>query len=75
MVVFPLNESSMLVILGEKGELTHKDMGDEQMRRINLGLADRCQRFVIDREEALVRSLADHLDLAGRTWQPKMQAN
>jgi hypothetical protein len=40
---------------------------------MNLALADRCQRFVIGREEALVRSLSDRLGLAAKVWQPKMQ--
>jgi hypothetical protein len=75
MVVFPLNESSILVLLGDKGELTHRDVSAEQIRHTNLALADRCQRFVIGREKALVRSLANRLNLAGKKWQRKMQAN
>jgi hypothetical protein len=75
MITFPLNQSSLLMIFGEKGELTHRDVGDEQIRHANLALADRCQRFVIGREEALVRSLADYLNLAGKQWRPKMQSN
>jgi hypothetical protein len=38
-----------------------------------LAMAEHCQRFVIGREHALVRSLADFLGLAGKKWQPKMQ--
>jgi len=44
-----------------------------QMRNTNLSLANHCQRFVIGREAALVRSLADHIGLASKKWQPKMQ--
>lgn len=73
LVLFPLTESCMLAMYGNGGTLQHQVAGIEQIRRANLAIADHCQRFVIGREEALVRSLADHLCLAKKTWQPKMQ--
>ena len=73
LVLFPLTESCILAMYGSEGNFRHWTAGSEQIRQINLALADRCQRFVIGRDEALVRSLADHLCLAKNKWQPKMQ--
>jgi hypothetical protein len=60
---------------GSSGKLRHLAAGSEQMRHFNLGLADQCQRFVIGRDEPLVRSLAAHLNLATREWVPKMKVS
>ncbi|MCE9659937.1 MAG: DUF4238 domain-containing protein [Burkholderiales bacterium] len=73
MVVFPLTQSCALVMFGEDGALEHRDIASDAIRHMNSAVADRCQRFVIGREEALVRSLADRLGLAEKEWQPKMQ--
>lgn len=73
MAVFPLTQSCALVMFGNQGSLEHCEIDAVAIRHTNLALADRCQRFVIGREEALVRSLADRLNIAGKTWQPKMQ--
>lgn len=73
LVLFPLTGSCILAMYGSHGDLQHKMAGAEQIRHINLALADHCQRFVIGREETLVRSLADHLGLARKKWRPKMQ--
>ena len=73
LVLFPLTESCILAMHGSEGDLRHWTAGSEQIRHINLALADRCQRFVVGRDEALVRSLADHLCLAKKKWRPKMQ--
>ena len=73
LVLFPLTESCILAMYGSDGGLQHRTVGMEQMRHTNMTLAEHCQRFVIGREAALVRSLADHLDLASKKWQPKMQ--
>jgi len=75
MVVFPLTQSCALVLYGQDGNLQHRSVGAEQIRRCNLAMADRCQRFVIGREYNLVRSIAGHLNLARKKWQPKMQRN
>lgn len=72
---FPLCASSGLVMYGNSGGLAHRTVGAEQMRHTNLGVADRCQRFVIGRDEALVSSLAARLNLANKEWVPKMQAS
>jgi hypothetical protein len=73
MVVFPLAQSCSLVMFGEDGALEHRQIDAVAIRHMNLAIADRCQRFVIGREEPLVRSLSDRLGLAKKEWQPKMQ--
>jgi hypothetical protein len=74
LVLFPLNESCILTMYGNDGDLKHRTIGVEQIRHTNLAIADRCQRFVVGRDEALVRSLTDKLCLASKKWQPKMQS-
>lgn len=73
MVVFPLTQSCALVMFGDQGVIQHREIDAVAIRHMNLAVADRCQRFVIGREEQLVRYLKDRLGLAGKTWQPKMQ--
>lgn len=73
LVLFPLAESCIMAIYGASGALEHRVEKDEVIRRTNLALAARCQRFVIGRDAALVRSLADRIGLAGKTWEPKIQ--
>lgn len=59
-------------MFGDDGTLEHRDIDGDAIRHMNLALADRCQRFVIGREEALVRSLANGLGL-DKKWKSKMQ--
>jgi hypothetical protein len=73
LVLFPLTESCALVMYGSDGTQHHRTADKEEIRRINLALADHCQRFVIGREAALVRSLSNHLGIVNKKWQPKMQ--
>lgn len=75
LVVFPLTHSCLLVIYGSDGGFTHLTANKMQCRHINMALADRCQRFLIGRDAALVRSLAKKLKLAAKKWRPKMQKN
>jgi hypothetical protein len=73
LVMFSLTASSVLLMHSNKGRLHHQGANDQQVRQINLGLANCCQRFLIARDSALVRSLADYEGLANKAWQPKMQ--
>jgi hypothetical protein len=73
LVLFPLTQSCLLAVYGNDGDLKHCAAGAEQVRNINLNVANHCQRFLIGRDEALVRSLSDRLSLTSRQWQPKMQ--
>jgi hypothetical protein len=73
LVLFPLTASCILAMYGSEGALKHRTASAEQIRHTNLALASHCQRFVVSRDKALVRSLTDHLCLANKKWQPKMQ--
>ena len=73
LVLFPLTESCILAMYGSDGDLKHRTADVKQIRHTNLALVDRCQRFVVGRDEALVLSLTDHLCLASKKWKPKMQ--
>ena len=73
LVLFPLTASSILAMHGNEGAMNHMAAGAEQIRQLNLALASHCQRFVVGRDEALVRSLTTRLQLANKKWRPKMQ--
>ena len=73
LVYFPLKSSCMLALLGDEGDMRHAEVSAEQVRQLNLAMAAECQRFVVGRDEALVRSLADTVGLATSSWRPKMQ--
>lgn len=73
LVAFPLTQSCVLMMLGSEGDFRHIEVSADKMRKANLAMAEKCKRFVIGRDEALVKSLVEEVDLAGRRWQPKMQ--
>jgi len=73
LVFFPLKESCTLAMFGNSGDLRHIEADAERVRQLNIGMAAKCQRFVIGRDEALVRSLAQAAGLASTRWKPKMQ--
>lgn len=73
LVLFPLTASCILAMHGSNGRFEHRTIGINRIRHTNLALADRCQRFVIGRDEPLVRSLSDYLGLAKKEWKAKMQ--
>jgi hypothetical protein len=60
---------------GDTGDLEHKEAGRDFIRRANLALGERCQRFLVGRDQDLVKSLTDLLELADKTWQPKIRSN
>lgn len=74
-ISFPLHQSCVLEMFGESGVLEHKEAGQDYLRMANLHFARRCQRFVVGRDEALVKSLAQNLGLASKKWQPKFRGN
>lgn len=74
LVLFPLTQSCALLIFGNDGGFVHKTVSQDSVKHFNLMVADRCQRFVVGRDETLVRSLAKRLSLAAKKWQPKMRA-
>ncbi|TLM69250.1 MAG: DUF4238 domain-containing protein [Deltaproteobacteria bacterium] len=73
LVLFPLNASCLLAVYGDGGGLRHSTVGDDYMRRFNLELARRCHRFIIGRDEELLRSLAKRLNLSETKWEPKFR--
>jgi hypothetical protein len=75
LVIFPLTAATALVIYGNDGGFRHLPANAEQIRHFNLMVADRCQRFVIGRDAALVKSLTEFLKLVDKKWAPKMQAS
>lgn len=74
LIFFPLQESCALVMLGATGSLRHVGSDADQIRSFNLEMASRCQRFIVGRDEALLRSLAQATCLATTKWKPKIQA-
>lgn len=72
-VFFPLKASCTLALLGESGDFRHMEIGTEKIRDLNMAMASKCQRFLIGRDDALVRSLAAATGLATTEWQPKMR--
>lgn len=74
-ISFPLHQSCILEMFGDSGTLEHKTAGGDYLRMANLHFAMSCQRFVVGRDEALVKSLTEELGLATKKWQPKFRAN
>jgi hypothetical protein len=58
-------------MFGDGAGLVHRTVSVEKIRTYNLMLADRCQRYLFARDEALVLSIARSLGLGNRKWQPK----
>lgn len=73
LVFFPLTQACMLAMFGNAGELRHVSADSERMRQLNRTMAAKCQRFLVGRNEKLVRSLAKAACLCKTTWRPKMQ--
>ncbi len=73
MVAFPMTQACALVMFGRDGAFQHRSVSAEQIRNFNMAIADRCQRFVIGKDAALVRSLSKALNLGNKEWQPKMR--
>lgn len=74
-ISFPLHQSCVLEMFGDSGLLEHKAADRDYIRMANLHFAKRCQRFVVGRDDALVRSLTENLGLAQTKWQPKFRVN
>jgi hypothetical protein len=74
MVIFPLTSSCILIVHGNSGDFKHTVCDRNYVRKVNIGLAEHCQRFVIGRDPSLVASLSRHLGLAKTKWLPKMRS-
>lgn len=75
MIVFPLTQASILVMYGFDGTFTHGLMTEANMKDTNRLIAERCQRFLMGRDEKLVRSLVEHVQLDKTSWQPKVRVS
>jgi hypothetical protein len=75
MIVFPLTQASILVMYGFDGTFTHGLMTEANMKDTNRLIAERCQRFLMGRDERLVRSLVEHVQLDKTSWQPKVRVS
>ncbi|NTV70166.1 MAG: DUF4238 domain-containing protein [Azonexaceae bacterium] len=75
MVLFPLTSSCILIMHGDSGGFRHLECDSDYVRRVNIGLAEHCQRFVIGRDQRLVASLTNHLSLATKKWLPKFRSS
>ena len=73
LIAFPLAQSCVLIMHGNDGDFRHIEGNADKVRKANLAMAEKCKRFVVGRDEALVKSLAAEVGLAGRRWQPKMR--
>ena len=73
LVTFPLTQSCLLLMHGTDGGFRHIDVNADKVRSANLAMAEKCKRFVVGRDEALVKSLAEKVGLARSRWRPKMQ--
>ena len=72
-VAFPLTQSCVLMMHGTDGDFRHVEANAERVGRANLALTPGCKRFLVGRDDALVRSLANDVGLARRQWRPKLQ--
>jgi hypothetical protein len=75
MIVFSLTQASILVMYGFDGTFTHSLMTEASMKDTNRLIAERCQRFLMGRDERLVRSLVEHVQLDKTSWQPKVRVS
>lgn len=55
--VFPLSQAACLIMFDHGDHLVHREADMNFVRNINLNLTSRADRFVIGRDEALVRNL------------------
>lgn len=72
-VTFPLTQSCVLMMHGDDGGFRHVEANAEKVRVANLAMAEKCKRFRVGRDEALVKSLAEKVGFAQSPWRPKMQ--
>lgn len=70
-ISFPLHQSCALEMFGDGGRLIHKKVNRNYIRMANEHFARRCQRFVVGRDEAQLKSIATALNLANKAWKPK----
>lgn len=71
----PLTQTTTLVML-DRGEITvHKDVNRKFARSINLDIVSHCFRFVIGRDEALLKDLVSKTKIDQTKWKPRMSVS
>lgn len=66
----PLNQSTCLMMFDQGEQLKHIELSRKQVRDLNLAVTKRCERFVIGRDEQLIRKLVRTTGV-DRTDSPK----
>lgn len=69
-VYFPLGQDACLILHGEGMVLDHLDISQNMVVDINRAVAASCQRYVIGRDHALVKSLVKHTRIDKTIWKP-----
>jgi hypothetical protein len=73
--IIPLTQTTTLIML-DPGEFTvHQQVSRRFVRAINLNLASQCFRFVISRDEALLKGLVSKTKIDQTKWEPGITFN
>ncbi|MGM9489773.1 DUF4238 domain-containing protein [Ideonella sp. YS5] len=72
-VFFPLSRKALLGMSGAERTIVHADATAVQVERFNRPIAGDCYRYLIGSSADLVRSAAEHLDLMGTAWAPRVE--
>jgi hypothetical protein len=71
LVVMPLTQSCAVMIFGQGDDLRHEKIDHHLVRRINQTVADASKRFVMARDEVLLKSIVYSTGLQDRKWSHK----
>lgn len=73
--VIPLSAKTCLAIgdFADKPQVWMKEIGRERVRNTNLGNVIKCHRYVIGRDEALVRNLVETTGVDKTPWKSKVR--
>jgi Protein of unknown function (DUF4238) len=72
-VYFPLGQDACLMFHGEGTALKHRNIPQNQVASVNRMLTANCQRFVIGRDESLIKSLVRNTGIDKTNWTPPYQ--
>ncbi|MBU1422981.1 MAG: DUF4238 domain-containing protein [Bacteroidetes bacterium] len=67
--IIPLTQTTTLIMLDRGQSTVHKDLGRRFVRAINLNLASQCFRFVIGRDETLLKDLVSKTKIDQTKWK------
>lgn len=75
LVLIPLSSTHAIAMYGERRSNDLRRVDRAIVRRLNIDIARRSQRFLIGRDNALVKSIAEAAVLAETIWKPKFGMN